>query len=390
MSFRRILQENFIFVLMFLAFMVLVYMDYRYLDIQYLAFTNGDEFMQYHSLLRMFEGIQHGDIENLFRFDSYVYGFVWHLLNLAFVAPFHITNNTEMAIFMPRLLNAIFAVSCLWVVFKIARLYLGYFYSYTLVLLVLTMSGFYNSAYIFKPDVFQALLLLCSVYFLLKDNLAFHRNFYLGILFFSLSVGIAKIQAIMFLPLIYLYISMPFLAQPNMQNFKTAILRGILSSIATIAIFILTNPYILHPRGFGAWLSLFLHNMQSNATNHFSYTDVSITDKLFKVIDFYYFNIIIFALIVIFCLYYLYKSITCPNKDSAIFFPLIAAVVISFIYMFLFVNKAWENYFVSTIYLCILAFIPLFMLFPYKKLAPLLLFIQIGGGYNQSFLRQSI
>lgn len=91
-------KQKSIYILMLLVLAVFAYMDYRYLDIQYLAFTNGDEFMQYHSLLRMFDGIVNLNIEDLFRFDSYVYGFVWHLLNLAVVAPFHIIGNTEMAI----------------------------------------------------------------------------------------------------------------------------------------------------------------------------------------------------------------------------------------------------------------------------------------------------
>lgn len=376
-------KQKSIYILMLLVLAVFAYMDYRYLDIQYLAFTNGDEFMQYHSLLRMLDGIANLNIEDLFRFDSYVYGFVWHLLNLAVVAPFHIIGNTEMAIFMPRFLNAIFSVLCLLMIFKISKMFLNYFYSYAIVLFVVVMPGFYQSGYIFKPDVFQSLLLLVSAYFLIKDNFSFSKNFIIGILFFALSVGLAKIQAIMFLPLIYLYIGVVFLRNPNKENFKFIIKYGILSTIATILIFIITNPYILHPRGFGAWLWLFLHNMNSNATNHGSYVDVSIFDKLFQVIDFYYFEILVFIAISIFCIYFLYKFFRQKDSSLDVFFPIIGASFISFVYLFLFVNKTWMNYYTSTIYLCVLAFIPFFIKFNYKKLAILVLIAQMGGGSKQ-------
>lgn len=374
-------KDNFIYVLMLALLVVFAYMDYRYLDLEFLAYTNGDEFMQYHSLLRMYEGIINLNIEDLFRFDSYVYGFVWHLLNLICVIPFYIIGNTEIAIFMPRFLSGVFSVLCLFMIFKISRLFLNYFYSYGIVFIVILMSGFYIEGYIFKPNVFQALLLLVSSYFLLKDNFHFKKNFYLGVLFFGLSVGTAKIQAIMFLPLIYLYIGVVFLRNPSINNLKFIIKYGIFSTLAIIAIFIITNPYILHPRGFSAWWWLFIHNMQSNATNHGSYIDVSLYDKLFDVVDFYYFEIFVFVIFVLFCLFFIYQFFKNPNKDLDIFFPIIASVAISFLYLFFFVNKAWSGYYISSIYLGVLAFIPFFILFQYRKtLLIVVLLLQMGGG----------
>ncbi|RAX51562.1 hypothetical protein CCY99_08865 [Helicobacter sp. 16-1353] len=400
--FKESIPKYGIFAIMGIVLAIFVYMDWRYLDIQYLAFTSGDEYMQYHSLLRMYEGILGLNIEDIFRFDSYVYGFVWHLLNLAVVAPFHAVGWSEMAIFMPRLLNAIFATLCLGVIYKISRIYLKHFYSYAIVLMVACMSGFYWSGYSFKPDVFQALLLLISAYFLIKDNFHFKRNFIYGILFFALSVGIAKIQAIMFLPLIYLYIGVVWLKNPNVKNIIFCVKYGILSTLGVISMFILTNPYILHPRGFGVWSWLFLHNMQSNKTNHGSYIDVSFSDKLFKVIDFYYFEILIFALLIGFCVYFIYGFFAWNLKNSkrqnpqnlkhinkyqvslSVFFPIIGASIISLIYLFSFVNKTWSSYYVSSIYLLSLALIPLFIYFPFKKLAAILLIVQIGGGISNN------
>lgn len=394
------LKDSGIYIIAFAVLTVFAYMDYRYLDLEYLALTNGDEFMQYHSLLRMFEGIRYGNLEDLFRFDSYVYGFVWHCLNLAVVAPFHIMGDTQIAIFMPRFLNAIFAVSCLVVIYKIARLRLGYFHSYALVALVLSMAGFYKSGYAFKPDVFQALLLLVSAYFLVRDNLAFKRDFYLAIVAFALSVGVAKIQAVMFLPLIYIYIATIWLLAPSMRNLTLCIKRGILSTLAIIGVFIATNPYVLHPRGFGAWWGLFLHNMQSNASNHFSYVNVNAWDKITAVVDFYYLNIAVFALFVGFSAWFVWRFVReAWNTDGiarseivrnfGAFFAIIGASAISLAYLFIFVNKLWSNYFVSTIYLAVLAFVPLWARFGAKILPCVMLIAQVGGGHLSSFLRGS-
>lgn len=374
------IKQKAIYMLMLVVFAIFCYMDYRYLDISYLAITSGDEFMQYHSLQKMLGGIIHLNIEDLFRFDSYVYGFVWHLLNMLVVAPFHFTNNVELAIYMPRVLNAVFSTLCLLVIFKIARLYLGYFYSYIIVLIAALMPGFYQNGYIFKPDVFQALLILVSVYYLLKDNFAFKKNFYLGVIFFALSLGIAKFQAIMFMPLIYLYIGYVFLRKPSKESMLFVIKYVALSTLFIFAVFILTNPYLLHPRGFGAWLSMFTLNMNSNVTNHGSYVDVSFLDRV-NMIDFYYFTYIVFATLIIYCIYYLAKFFKSTKFD--VFMPVIGSMLISLIYLFLFVNKTWANYYSSTIFLCVVAFVPLFLHFNYKTLAIFVILAQMGGGSKQ-------
>ena len=387
------IKKNLIYLILFFTFSVFLYINYRYLDIEFLAYTNGDEFMQFHSLYRMFEGFREFNLENIFRFDSYVYGFIWHLINLLFTLPFHLLGNTEMAIFMPRVVNAIFSVGCLFVIFLISRIFLNYFYSYGIVLFTLSMSGFFKSGYLFKPDVFQALLILISTYFLIKDNFAFKKYFYFGVLFFALSIGAAKIQAIMFIPLIYLYIGSKFIFKANLKNLLFAIKNGFFSTLAIIAIFIITNPYLLNKRGFNAWFNMFTMNMDSNITNHGSYVNVTIADKLFKVIDFYYIEIINFIILIAFCIYFLisiFRFKPLNTNNLRVFFVPLCASLISIIYLFLFVNKTWMNYYVSSIYLLVLILIPLFVLYKSKKLLFLMLTFQIGGGYKQSSICRSI
>ena len=119
--------------------------------------------------------------------------------------------------------------------------------------------------------------------------------------------------------------------------------------------------------------------MQSNAINHGSYIDVSLSDKIFDVIDFYYFEIALFIAIIVFCLFFLYQFFKSKDENLDIFFPVICSMLISLLYLFFFVNKTWSGYYVSSIYLCVLAFIPFFIRFHSKKLLALMLLLQMGG-----------
>lgn len=387
-------KDKMIYIVMLIVLGFFAYMGYRYMDIQFLPATGGDESVQFYQLLNMYEGFRHFDIEKIFRFEFYNYGFVWYLLNLLVVAPFHILHNDSIAIFAPRVLNGVFSVLCLWMVYKISRLYLSGLYSYGIVLFVLLMPGFYAEGYLFKPDVFQAFFLLCSVYLLALDNFSFGRKYYFSIVVFGLAVGVAKFQAVMFFPMIFAYAFVPFFSSFGFKGFKKSFNRCVFSFLMVAFVWILTNPYLLHPRGFLAWWEMFVFNMHSNATNHGHYNHISLAQKIFSVVDFYFFEIFVFAILVVFCLIlfwrFFYLSVKKESFDKSIFVCVGIGFFVSLIYLLFMVNKAWSNYYLSTIYLGVLLFIPLFELKNIKWILPLLLAIQVGGGgingsYKQVF-----
>ncbi len=380
----KTLQDGMMFLIMLGTFIVFAYMDWRYLDIEFLEFTRGDEYPQFLQLQKMYEGLLEFDYKKFFAFEFYNYGFIWYLLNLIAVIPFKIYPNYELAIYAPRILNAIINISIIWIIYKIARIYLNSKKALLLSIFTIAMPGFWQLGYTFKPDATQALLLLCGVYFLCKDRFGFAKNYWYGLLFFALALGAAKFQAIMFLPLIYAYIFYLFIKTPKLATFYLVVKKSIFATFFTFIAWIITNPYLLHPRGFLAWLDMFEGNMHSNATNHGTYTNVSLMDKVFSVVDFYYFWILVFCALIIVCLGLLLLSIKIlknpqleSNIKSSIFIPICIGFIISLFYLFFAVNKAWEAYYYSTICLGIVLFIPMVLyLEKIKKIG----FVKLNGG----------
>ncbi len=380
----KTLQDGMMFLIMLGTFIVFAYMDWRYLDIEFLEFTRGDEYPQFLQLQKMYEGLLEFDYKKFFAFEFYNYGFIWYLLNLIAVIPFKIYPNYELAIYAPRILNAIINISIIWIIYKIARIYLNSKKALLLSIFTIAMPGFWQLGYTFKPDATQALLLLCGVYFLCKDRFSFAKNYWYGLLFFALALGAAKFQAIMFLPLIYAYIFYLFIKTPKLATFYLVVKKSIFATFFTFIAWIITNPYLLHPRGFLAWLDMFEGNMHSNATNHGTYTNVSLMDKVFSVVDFYYFWILVFCALIIVCLGLLLLSIKIlknpqleSNIKSSIFIPICIGFIISLFYLFFAVNKAWEAYYYSTICLGIVLFIPMVLyLEKIKKIG----FVKLNGG----------
>ncbi|PAF46340.1 hypothetical protein BKH41_09280 [Helicobacter sp. 12S02232-10] len=388
-------KDRYIYFLMFIVFCVFAYMNYRFLDIQFLGATGGDELPQFHQWLNMYEGFKHFNIEKIFRFEFYNYGFVWYLLNLVVIAPFHLMHNTEMAIYMPRLLNGFFSVLCLWMVYKICRLYLSALYAYGVVLLIILMSGFWAMGYMVKPDVLQAFFILWSVFLLALDKFRFGKMYYGAIFVFGLAVGAAKFQAVMFFPVLYAYIFIPYLRDKTTFSFKKMLLHCVGVSVATMFLWLVLNPYLFHPRGMRAWWDMFVFNMESNATNHGSYIHVSLRDKIFNVIDFYYFEIIVFVILLCICFALLWWFFSKKShQDGAkiykwdFFVVLNVGFLISLFYLLFAVNKAWSIYYLSTIYLGVLLFIPMLTSLKYFQyiLIPLLVLQIFGGmGVNQGY-----
>ena len=347
------------------VFGVFAYINWRYVDVQFLEYTMGDEFPQFLQLQKMYEALLEHDIKNFFAFEFYNYGFLWYVANLIVVLPFKIFPNYELAIYAPRMLNAFFAIALLAMIYKIARLYLSPKLSLLFCVFAVAMPGFWKVGYTFKPDTFQALLLLCCVYYLCRDNFAFGRFYRYGIVLFGLALGAAKFQAVMFLPLVYGYIFYLFATSPDVRTLLQVVKKSALATLAIFVLWIVTNPYLLHPRGFLAWLSMFRGNMNSNATNHGSYIDVGIAQKIFEVVDFYYFALVVFCVLVLVCAMLSFRALQIllgrARQDWQrydVFIPIALSFAISMLYLFVQVNKAWEVYYFSSICFGILLFIP--------------------------------
>ena len=388
------------------CFAVFCYMDWRYIDVEFLGLAKGDEMEHFLELQSMYNGFITLNIKKIFTIGAYNYGFPYYMLNLLAALPFIITENYSLQIYAPRVLNALFSIANLYLIYKIARMYLSARLCVVVIGIFIAMSGFWHQGYIYKPDVFQAFFVLACAYYLLRDNFRFGKHYTLAWIALGLGMGVAKFQAILFIPMVYAYIFMCMRTQGIIPSIK----RAIVATFGIFAIWIATNPYLLHPRGFNAWYAMFAGNMNSNATNHGAYTQVSLSDKL-AMIDYYYFEIVVFIALLAVVAYYCFIAgkqaflATSPNfsmlshaQGTALrFAPIAAGLGVSFVYLLFFVNKAWEAYYFSSIALAILVLSTLGTLRVSKLLgggAVLLavLFVQIigasmSGSYKQVFTK---
>lgn len=350
----KLCRDDVFFVLIaFFALSVFTFFAFQNVDIQFLGLTSGDELPQFKQLNNVLSGYLGLDLEQMFRIEFYNYGYFYYLLNVLVAAPFNLLEKYEWAIFAPRFLNGVFSVLNLWMVYKISKLYLSKRQSLLLVLFCLLIPGFWHYGYIFKPDVFQAFFVLCSLYFLCLDRFAHKKNFYLSVLFLGFGVGLAKFQAIMFLPLLCLYVFNPFFSKPSFKALWRACYQSCLVVFSVLFLWIVTNPYLLHPTGMKVWWNMFAFNMHSNATNHGAYTDVGLLEK-FQMFGQVFLSPIAVGAVGI------WGSLMCFKRQiNDVWLYVFLAFIISLSYLLVFVNKAWGIYYISTIFLCVILFIPI-------------------------------
>ena len=122
---------KYIYIILFLVFGALVLFNFRFLNIHLLSIYSIDEYAYHGSLINMYDGLINFDLRKFFSFGFYSYGFIFFLFNLILTAPFIYTDNIEMVIYLPRILNSLFAVGSLLIIYKICiKFYWAYLFSH--------------------------------------------------------------------------------------------------------------------------------------------------------------------------------------------------------------------------------------------------------------------
>ena len=364
--------------LLTIVFIILAFINYRHLNIGFLSLVSIDEYAFHHSLINMFEGVIELDIKKLFSFFLYSYGFIFFLINLIFTFPFFITDNTEMTIYLPRIVSSLFATGSLYLIFEITKTYSSKLSSFLIVILVLTMPGFWRNAMWFHPDWMMTFFILLSLYFFSKDNFHYKKYFWYAIFAFGFAIS-SKLQAITFYPFLFFYIFYDNLNLRSIDNIKLKITLFLKSVICTVLIFIITNPYILHPLGFEVWLGDFLSNMKSNELTHGSGEIISWYDKLKNAINDFYFVSITFLVLIFLVILKAGKYFIVKEKQITHIISLY--VLINLFYLIVLVNKDWQHY-----YLSILITSSLLFVFNYKitkYVLPLIILINLTLSFDQ-------
>jgi hypothetical protein len=350
--------------LIFLIFLVFSYFNYRHLNLGFLQNYSLDEYAFHGSLLNMYEGLISFDVRKFFSFHFYSYGFSFFFLNLLATLPFFATDNIEMTIYIPRLISSIFAISSLYLVYKIAKEYLDRTSSIIISLIIVSMPGFWVNAFWFHPDWMMVFFILLTIFFFLKDNWKNDKYFWLGSISFGLAIA-SKIQAVTFIPFIFLYVFYDNIKNTNIIKFFFRIRIFTKALSLSLLVFIFANPYIIHPKGFNAFVLSFLENLESNSTNHGTAGILTISDKINNAIYYYYVDKFIFVFLILISLFLLFKIF--KKEDNRNLLNLVAAYfLINIGYLLIFVNKDWNHYYLPIFTVAPLLFISLVR--EYKKI----------------------
>jgi hypothetical protein len=346
--------------LFYTVFLILAYINYRYLNIGFLSTYSVDEYAFHGSLLNMYHGVMDLNIKELFSFKFYSYGFIFFLINLIGTFPFFLFHQTELTIYIPRLITSIFAVGSLYVIYLTAKQYLNKTYSLFIVILLLCMPGFWKNGFWFHPDWMMTFFLCLSVYFLQKDQWSYGRDFWKANIFVGIAMAV-KVQAITFYPFVGLYIYYDLIFSRDTRGFLNQSVLLLKAVAIHLFIFFMLNPYLLHPAGLKAFTASFIENMASNATNHGRVGTISLIDKLANPVDFYYLNPVLFFSLVAVSGYLIIKQFSSQARKSML--PMVAFFFLTnILYLFLLVNKDWNHYYLPVMTIGVLLFIPFLQL----------------------------
>lgn len=323
-------------------------------NIGFLGLHSIDEYVFHGSIRHMIDSFLLGNFSGIFGFGFYQYGFIYFLLNALAAAPGIITDNYTWAIIAPRIVTAIFALGSLVIIYKFCRLYVSETVATLMAAVFVTMPAFWYNATWFHPDWAMTFFLLAFVYFLARDNWEFGKYFKLGVVSYGLALAF-KYQALTAFPLLGLYIFYDYLRNPLRTNIVLPMKRMTLSLLSAVAIFILANPYIIHPMGWTAFSSAFLSNMKSNATNHGSTEVVSLITKINEAAGNYYLNIIFLFIFLLGTIWLTWRYLKASDRNI---FALVAInFLINFAYLLFFVNKAWQIYYLPVFIVGLLSLI---------------------------------
>jgi len=212
--------------------------------------------------------------------------------------------------------------------------------------------------------------IILTIYYLSKDLWKNEKYFWRAGFSFGLALA-TKIQAITFMPLIFLYIFYDNFQNKNIHNFFSKSRLFIKTLLLSFSVFLITNPYIIHPIGFKAFKNSFFNNIDS-LSSHSDIITYSITDKINNAIDFYYFDKYFFIIIILISFFLSFKILN-KKKSKNIFYLVAFYFFINICYMLIIVNKDWQQY-----YLPLFIVAPLFLIPIIKNYKKIKFYILIG------------
>ena len=333
-------------IICFTTFCLLAFLSAQNLALHNLILTNGgDEWAFHGSLTRIHKGLRNNDLRMFFGTGFFNYGFLYFFFNYALSSIFFFLNTIEYTVLVPRLISSASAIISLVFLYKLFKKNYPNKNVSLVLLFIISTPAFWINAIIFHPDWPYISTLIISIYYLSSDDFKVEKHYWIAILFFSIAFSI-KIQVIIFFPILLTY---QIIA--SKASFIKCI-KLILFSFCIIFLFrLFTNPYLLHPEGFNAFITGFKSDMISNKTNHGQGGDIPLINKI-EMINKNYFN---FIIVLTACITSLYSVLNLfKSKDQKLISILAVNFLLALIYLLLFVNKSWQHYYLGVILLAII------------------------------------
>jgi hypothetical protein len=115
------------------------------------------------------------------------------------------------------------------------------------------------------------------------------------------------------------------------------------SFVSIVIIFVILNPYVIHPKGANAWFQVFVSNIESNASNHGRVGELSLEFKIKNAIELFYVPMVLFIMLLLLSLIAIYKEWN--SKQLRLSGMAAAYILPNTLYLLIFVNKAWNHYY---------------------------------------------
>lgn len=355
-KYSSIYEKYLVYILLGVVCIILGLLATKHTDIEDLVFFNVDDSAFFGVLFKMHGGLAELHSKKLFAYSFYTYGFSYFFSISILAYPFFSLQQYDVVIWIARLFSFLPAVLTLLYLYKISRIYLSPSKCIVIVLLVLCMPSFWVNALSFHPDWLSLFFVAVASYYFIKDNLSIQKKFWVGVFCLGFAIGV-KLQSLLFVPILFFIIFREEVFHLNFKDTKRHILLAVLSTLLLIVIFIANNPYLLVTRGREVFMNMLRMNIEDNRTNHFSFIDVPIIERIQIGFEKYYQPIIIIGIAIGILVFYWIKH----KQKIAVIHIIIISTIIQFVFILVSINKSWQHYFLgvgvffSLLFVCILS-----------------------------------
>jgi len=337
---KNFLQNQSSLLIILLFFSVMIWIDLSWSKLSILEMKSIDEYAFHGSLLRVYEGLISFDLKKIFSHGFYSYGSTFFILNGLSAFPWLGETGSSFAIIVPRVITTIFMAVSLFIMTKLVEQFHNNIFEKILALLfVIAMPGIWVNAMWFHPDYMMTAFLMASMYMLFRSNEIGDRYYWLSVLFWGIAVAV-KVQAITFAPVLIWSVLIMIRNKSGSEQFVQILAA---SFVSIVIIFVILNPYVIHPKGANAWFQVFVSNIESNASNHGRVGELSLEFKIKNAIELFYVPMALFIMLLLLSLIAIYKEWN--SKQLRLSGMAAAYILPNTLYLLFFVNKAWNHYY---------------------------------------------